>query len=467
MRTVFSRYTLFILLLITSHLFVKSSTISYVAADTLESSSEPEYGYFFLSLLSFLNVLGDSADEVTEVTDEHLTEVSECVKNYIDSIADSGDIKMKELADRLNLLLVSYDILNDETIKDKGKVKQYIVKPGETWEFIAAIHGIDSVDIKLMNPFVYDCYAGYEINVPVYLSDLQIENNRLALTDSRYIEASNLFEKKEYSKAKKIYNKIIETDINVPFAYYNRGICNFRLRNYTNAKKDLTIAINSSDNPEDVFPKASKLISQINRINEQKERERRNNYGNFLSILANSFSSTYNTPFPAAAMNNYNNWNIPDVKPQYFQYLPGISENYYNPFDTNAINREVQNSLDQLQIQSQQQKDFFMNTFHQHNPYATETDAMRAYSNFLQESISTVNESGILKSTHTTYSSGVKEVDCHICHGTGECPSCGGKGVLNSTFGNGITKCHCINGKCTTCGGSGKRVKIVSIPHEH
>lgn len=46
---------------------------------------------------------------------------------------------------------------------------------------------------------------------------------------------------------------------------------------------------------------------------------------------------------------------------------------------------------------------------------------------------------------------------CHMCHGSGVCNTCNGKGWFYNPYGTGKVACpNCTNGKCSTCGGSGK-----------
>lgn len=47
--------------------------------------------------------------------------------------------------------------------------------------------------------------------------------------------------------------------------------------------------------------------------------------------------------------------------------------------------------------------------------------------------------------------------DCHICHNLKYCQTCGGKGWIHHSMTNTTGDCpNCTNGKCSTCGGSGK-----------
>lgn len=53
---------------------------------------------------------------------------------------------------------------------------------------------------------------------------------------------------------------------------------------------------------------------------------------------------------------------------------------------------------------------------------------------------------------------------CHICKGTGVCPSCSGNGYFSNPYTTGYVNCpHCVRdsrgnntGKCSTCKGTGK-----------
>lgn len=54
-------------------------------------------------------------------------------------------------------------------------------------------------------------------------------------------------------------------------------------------------------------------------------------------------------------------------------------------------------------------------------------------------------------STSTLGSSGNRKKDCHMCHGTGQCSSCNGSGVIYSFYGDKMDCPNCTNGKCKNC----------------
>lgn len=46
---------------------------------------------------------------------------------------------------------------------------------------------------------------------------------------------------------------------------------------------------------------------------------------------------------------------------------------------------------------------------------------------------------------------------CRVCSGTGLCRTCNGKGTYFDSFSGKRLKCpNCWNGKCTSCGGTGR-----------
>ena len=51
-------------------------------------------------------------------------------------------------------------------------------------------------------------------------------------------------------------------------------------------------------------------------------------------------------------------------------------------------------------------------------------------------------------------------IDCHLCHGSGTCQTCNGKGWYYSPYGTGTVTCpNCCSGhvgKCGKCCGTGK-----------
>ena len=68
------------------------------------------------------------------------------------------------------------------------------------------------------------------------------------------------------------------------------------------------------------------------------------------------------------------------------------------------------------------------------------------------------------QSSHNNHSShNHHSKDCHICHGSGVCQTCGGDGYQSSGFGLGDIPCaNCMRvngnrtGKCSVCRGTGK-----------
>lgn len=75
------------------------------------------------------------------------------------------------------------------------------------------------------------------------------------------------------------------------------------------------------------------------------------------------------------------------------------------------------------------------------------------------DNVSNYSSSGGSKSY---YNSNYGWKDCHICRGSGVCPTCNGDGIMDSGFGNGSTKCaNCSTtaprkGVCWVCQGKGK-----------
>lgn len=45
--------------------------------------------------------------------------------------------------------------------------------------------------------------------------------------------------------------------------------------------------------------------------------------------------------------------------------------------------------------------------------------------------------------------------ECYMCHGSGVCQTCNGKGWYRSMFGDNIVCPNCSDGKCGTCHGTG------------
>lgn len=59
---------------------------------------------------------------------------------------------------------------------------------------------------------------------------------------------------------------------------------------------------------------------------------------------------------------------------------------------------------------------------------------------------------------HSTFDETHGLKDCVVCHGSGKCQACNGTGVVTNGGGFALEpyKCHCNNGVCDNCHGSGK-----------
>ncbi len=54
-------------------------------------------------------------------------------------------------------------------------------------------------------------------------------------------------------------------------------------------------------------------------------------------------------------------------------------------------------------------------------------------------------------------------ITCHICHGTGVCPTCGGDKIVDNPYGGSYICTSCDKGRCRRCGGTGKVYGLKSI----
>jgi hypothetical protein len=140
-----------------------------------------------------------------------------------------------------------------------------------------------------------------------------------------------------------------------------------------------------------------------------------------------------------------------------YGYGYGPSAGYIPSYGATAIPSYQQQSL-QTQIQGTANFNQQMNQVMQDNmnaisnmPATTTAPIVVPQSTVSNSSSSSSNNSHQTKTPHTTYK------DCHICHGSGVCSTCNGKGWYSNPYGTGTVTCTlCNKGKCRTCNGTGK-----------
>lgn len=177
------------------------------------------------------------------------------------------------------------DSIFKETLDQKGKILHHIVEKGEDWESIADDHKISQLDLMWANPFEEDCYAGLELSIPVLLSEEELREFQLTVKNSYYIEGKRLYDKGDYSKAKKTYDKIIESPYSSLLAYYNRGMAQYRNGKLREAMSDFSHVI--SHDPQQRFPDARELKDHAAKLQAERDQERAENIASFINLASN------------------------------------------------------------------------------------------------------------------------------------------------------------------------------------
>ncbi len=89
------------------------------------------------------------------------------------------------------------------------------------------------------------------VSIKQFLSEITFQRSIEPTEASSFLSKGNLlFDEKKYTKAIEAFNKAVDIDAACPEAYYFRAICYKNLKNYTQARFDLTIALalkNSAD----------------------------------------------------------------------------------------------------------------------------------------------------------------------------------------------------------------------------
>ena len=86
-----------------------------------------------------------------------------------DEVSETDTIMLSDAENKILEAIVLRELWFEKIKENNAQMKKHLVEKGEDWESIAAIYGLTKGDLTSVNPFVDDCYAGMEIDVPVFL----------------------------------------------------------------------------------------------------------------------------------------------------------------------------------------------------------------------------------------------------------------------------------------------------------
>ena len=185
------------------------------------------------------------------------------------------------------------------------------VRPGDTFESVAARYGVAVEALIQANPYTQKCYVGAQLMIPSVEKSVPAKNNdkqtsgaTISLEKKVQPVASNTVAKKpvtpaavknedqpldpyelidqgvalmgdgKYLKAKRAFTKALKIK-SLPEAYYYRGICNYKKSKWKTAYKDLYIAKGSSSLDSKMKKEASQLYSKAYDYHKEKVERRR------------------------------------------------------------------------------------------------------------------------------------------------------------------------------------------------
>lgn len=172
----------------------------------------------------------------------------------------------------------------EEVRENGGRIVKHIVERGETWKSIASMYFIEEDELQCANSLYKTCYAGLEIDVPVYLTEEELRIRRLELFDTNYLKAKGLMNKKDYSKAAKIYTEIINSSSASIEAFYQRGLANYQRGKYSKAIDDFSYVIKNDRNNR--YPDAFKYKSKSDKLLAERREERAAAWGELIQMGA-------------------------------------------------------------------------------------------------------------------------------------------------------------------------------------
>lgn len=177
------------------------------------------------------------------------------------------------------------DSIFKENLDKNGKILHHVVEKGEDWESIADDYKISQLDLMWANPFEEDCYAGLELSIPALLSEEELREFQLTVKNAYYIEGKRQYDKGDYSKAKKTYDKIIESPYTSLLAYYNRGMSQYRNGKLREAMSDFTHVI--ANDPQQRFPDVKELRARAEKLQAERDQERAEGIASFIGLASN------------------------------------------------------------------------------------------------------------------------------------------------------------------------------------
>ena len=138
------------------------------------------------------------------------------------------------------------------SVQTYAQTQIHAVRPGDTFESIAAKYGVDVKALKDANPMLESCHVGAQLQVPFTKKKTTTVAAAPAKTTvpadpyQLMVDGLSLLKQKKYSKAKKQFTQALKIK-KIPEAYYYRGLCYYKKSNWKHAYWDFRTVTTTPD----------------------------------------------------------------------------------------------------------------------------------------------------------------------------------------------------------------------------
>lgn len=373
--------------------------------------------------------------------------------------SDLGFLKDNETAET-----VGFCVFENRKIGVCDKKGKEIIPP--LYQGILVIGQNNNKIIRVKNGRKYGAYKmdGTMIVSAEIFDDITYSNNKLIatsvdrkctfdlngklLSDTRpdkerdnYIKmADEEFNKDNWSKAANYYGKAIERSASATL-YYNRAVSYYNNKKYNKAIDDFNKCL-SLEPSQNLIDKSKSLIAKARQLQAEKIERRNARISNIFGLVVG---------VAAVAANAY------------VQSQNSSQQRKSYTSTTTQSNILLDPNLAMLQVQQQNWRDYMTETnggktMSYDDWFALKSQATAGYNNSDSGGSSSYSSSSANNSSNRS----VYASDCRMCYGTGNCRTCDGRGYyynpLNLSKTVTCPNCPNHNGKCSSCGGSGKKL---------
>lgn len=370
------------------------------------------------------------------------------------NVIETDTIELSETENRILEAIVFREIWLEDIKENKARMCKHLVQKGEDWESVATIYGVTKGDLTAVNPFIGDCYVGMEIDVPMFLSEFQIKENRLVQKDAGYILAKEYYAAGDYKKALKQYDDIEKSGKSTLLSRYNRGLCCFRLGKYGKCVSDMEYVV--SNDTDNSYPNAKQIMDKANTAIAERNERIANTIGNIVQGGLQAYGQY-------AYMKQMQEWQSNGISPSGEIVDPSKLSNEYKEklLDPNfAVQQYWASEFQEYQTFGRNLKkpdgsNYSFQEWHSLKVQMQMNDA----GNGVGATSDDDSNSSLTTRKAKTYSRENYEADCYSCHGTGYCQFCS-KGIASGFGLNHVCpNCRSNPGRCSTCKGTGKITK--------